>query len=110
MSEKATCAICGEPMPPGEEMFKYHGYSGPCPAPPLPRPTSPLADKLRARWLSESSAVIDGDGGVYHGQLMGEASTLMIEAADEIDRLTRELAAVRARSATANSSGDNNET
>jgi hypothetical protein len=25
-------------MPPGEEMFKYHGYSGGCPKPPLPRP------------------------------------------------------------------------
>jgi hypothetical protein len=25
------CEICGEPMPKGEEMFKYHGYSGPCP-------------------------------------------------------------------------------
>jgi hypothetical protein len=21
-------------MPPGEEMFKFHGYSGPCPKPP----------------------------------------------------------------------------
>lgn len=31
----ATCALCGEPMPAGEEMFKYHGYSGPCPKPPL---------------------------------------------------------------------------
>ncbi len=29
------CQICGEPMPPGEEMFNYHGLSGPCPAPPL---------------------------------------------------------------------------
>ena len=39
MSEKpATCELCGEPMPPGEEMFKYHGYSGPCPVPPLQRP------------------------------------------------------------------------
>lgn len=28
------CGLCGEPMPPGEEMFKYHGYSGPCPAEP----------------------------------------------------------------------------
>lgn len=36
MSEKATCQLCGEPMPAGEEMFKYHGYSGPCPKPPLP--------------------------------------------------------------------------
>jgi hypothetical protein len=26
-----TCQLCGEPMPPGEEMFNYHGYSGPCP-------------------------------------------------------------------------------
>lgn len=24
-------------MPEGEEMFKYHGYSGPCPKPPLPK-------------------------------------------------------------------------
>ena len=30
MSE-ARCGLCGEPMPPGEEMFNYHGYSGPCP-------------------------------------------------------------------------------
>jgi len=37
MTTDAKCALCGEPMPPGEEMFKYHGYSGPCPKPPLPR-------------------------------------------------------------------------
>lgn len=29
------CSLCGEPMPPGEEMFKYHGYSGDCPKPSL---------------------------------------------------------------------------
>lgn len=37
MSKKASvarCVLCGEPMPPGEEMFYYHGYSGPCPKPP----------------------------------------------------------------------------
>lgn len=28
------CELCGQPMPEGEEMFKYHGYSGPCPTPP----------------------------------------------------------------------------
>lgn len=27
----SNCELCGEPMPEGEEMFKYHGYSGPCP-------------------------------------------------------------------------------
>lgn len=32
---KPLCAICGEPMPDGEEMFKFHGYSGDCPKPPL---------------------------------------------------------------------------
>jgi len=35
MSKDHKCALCGEPMPEGETMFKYHGYSGPCPAPPL---------------------------------------------------------------------------
>lgn len=34
----SRCEICGEPMPLGEEMFKFHGYSGPCPKPPLPKP------------------------------------------------------------------------
>lgn len=35
MSEKPKCQLCGEPMPDGEEMFTFHGYSGPCPKPPL---------------------------------------------------------------------------
>lgn len=29
--ESAGCSICHQPMPAGEEMFKFHGYSGPCP-------------------------------------------------------------------------------
>ena len=29
--EVVLCGLCGQPMPPGEEVFKYHGYSGPCP-------------------------------------------------------------------------------
>ena len=29
------CAICGEPMSDLESVFKFHGYSGPCPKPPL---------------------------------------------------------------------------
>jgi hypothetical protein len=35
-NEKALCDLCGEPMPEGEAMFRYHGYSGPCPKPPKP--------------------------------------------------------------------------
>lgn len=36
---EGVCQLCGEPMPEGERMFKFHGYSGPCPKPPLPKPT-----------------------------------------------------------------------
>ena len=39
MSERPKCELCGESMPAGEEMFKYHWYSGDCPKPPLPKPT-----------------------------------------------------------------------
>lgn len=28
---EGNCELCGKPLPPGEEMFRYHGYSGPCP-------------------------------------------------------------------------------
>lgn len=35
MTEQSRCTLCGEPMPAGEQMFKFHGYSGPCPKPPL---------------------------------------------------------------------------
>lgn len=35
--QKARCMLCGEPMPAGEEMFKFHGHSGPCPKPRLPK-------------------------------------------------------------------------
>ena len=37
IEEKPKCTVCGEPMPDGEEMFMYHGYSGPCPKEPLPK-------------------------------------------------------------------------
>lgn len=29
----AICGLCKLPMPKGEEMFLYHGHSGPCPTP-----------------------------------------------------------------------------
>lgn len=46
-NDRPRCELCGEPMPQGEEMFKIHGYSGPCPKPPLPRPPT-LAEAARA--------------------------------------------------------------
>lgn len=33
-SVPGICDVCGKPMPEGEEMFKFHGYSGPCPSEP----------------------------------------------------------------------------
>jgi hypothetical protein len=55
MTDKATCELCGEPMPEGETMFKYHGYSGPCPKPPLPlaKPRVMFPTMLRKMWSGE---------------------------------------------------------
>ena len=37
-ADQRKCELCGEPLPEGEESFRYHGYSGPCPKPPLEIP------------------------------------------------------------------------
>jgi hypothetical protein len=34
---EGVCELCGEPMPEGEEMFRFHGLSGPCPTDRSPR-------------------------------------------------------------------------
>lgn len=31
-TSRQLCELCGAPMPKGEESFRFHGYSGPCPA------------------------------------------------------------------------------
>lgn len=56
MSE-ARCTLCGEPMPAGEEMFAYHGYSGDCPKPPLPKP--------KVEVVAEYSFLDDLNGGLW---------------------------------------------
>lgn len=33
----SDCGLCGLPMPEDEDMFMYHGFSGPCPGPQKPR-------------------------------------------------------------------------
>lgn len=60
MDEPAKCELCGEPMPPGEEMFKYHGYSGPCPKPPLPKKRPAWIDAA-AKECAESISGRDDD-------------------------------------------------
>jgi hypothetical protein len=43
-------------MPAGEEMFKYHGYSGPCPKPPEPKlgPDTSATDRIIAEAMRTS--------------------------------------------------------
>jgi len=36
------CSICGQFMPRGEEMFRFHGLSGPCPIDPKKLPLGEL--------------------------------------------------------------------
>ena len=49
MSDVAKCELCGEPMPEGEEMFNYHGYSGPCPKPHLSEKAQQISDYERGQ-------------------------------------------------------------
>jgi hypothetical protein len=57
---KVLCSVCGEPMPEGEEMFKFHGYSGNCPKPPLPTEPKKTYEQLKSELttLTEENAVL----------------------------------------------------
>ncbi len=77
-AQEAKCGLCGEPMPEGEEMFKFHGYSGGCPKPPLaevakylgsmlavdppPSGASPQAETLGDAVSALWRALCEGDG------------------------------------------------
>ena len=50
---ESKCELCGHPMPPGEEMFVYHGYSGPCPGPPLQTEQAPKLEPHQERVVQE---------------------------------------------------------
>ena len=66
MSERdkeSTCALCGEPMPAGEEMFVYHGYSGPCPKPPLSTQSAPINDPYEGPLDGDPSQATPAEGG-----------------------------------------------
>jgi hypothetical protein len=59
MGDASKCELCGEPMPTGEEMFKFHGYSGPCPKPPLPpqREAEPHDDDVECQRIEIEFAI-----------------------------------------------------
>ena len=58
--EQAKCALCGEPMSAGEEMFKIHGYSGPCPKPALPPGDAPPSCQWREEPVSGYRVACNG--------------------------------------------------
>lgn len=59
MNDTAKCSLCGEPMPAGEEMFNYHGFSGPCPKPPLPVNPESRAAEIEREIERASDSVVD---------------------------------------------------
>jgi hypothetical protein len=65
--EVAKCGLCGEPMPPGEEMFKYHGYSGNCPKPPLQKPKVPRQNSLVE--ANKESPHVEGEQYIFLGEI-----------------------------------------
>jgi chromosome segregation ATPase len=83
--DKATCSLCGEPMPPGEEMFKYHGYSGPC----------PFVEAREAKADGSVSLVSDGETKEQLQAQLTEACKKRDEAKAERDHFRRALGEMR---------------
>jgi len=57
-----NCELCGLPMPEHETMFKFHGYSGPCPGPPLPKPEEPYHVTIQGQYDADSNCVLTEHG------------------------------------------------
>ncbi len=79
MSEIARCQLCGEPMPPGEEVFNFHGYSGPCPKPPLPKVERPTPEMVAAGFCREHLSKLTMGGGVPAGVVTALAKLIADE-------------------------------
>ena len=58
----SNCELCGEPMPTGEEMFKYHGLTGPCPVKPTEYDLLAIAKSCVCEPLSRPSEEIERIG------------------------------------------------
>lgn len=48
-------------MPPGEDMFVYHGYSGPCPGPPLIKEVKESAEQFLRRAVTTGGRVVSSN-------------------------------------------------
>ena len=75
MSGIALCGLCGQPMPKGEEMFKYHGYSGNCPTIPLRIDVSPSSNAAPQAPTADQSSTAPLPEGVGQGELAVAAPT-----------------------------------
>lgn len=58
------CTVCGEPMAPEEQMFKFHGSLGSCPKPPLPR-----QDSARVAFRNRVASLFNIDGFVIRAAM-----------------------------------------
>lgn len=76
----SRCELCGEPMPLGEEMFKFHGYSGPCPKPPQ---ATGLATNLPDNVLLHFWQSVQGPLAQLNGPLIRFAGLVYREAVAE---------------------------
>ena len=89
----SNCEICGEPMPAGEEMFKFHGYSCDCPKPPLQK-TEVVAEFIfRDTCDGEFWMDVKINGRVEH-QIQFDTSTERQRAHDDLMTMTRAHGAV----------------
>lgn len=87
MSEVAKCQLCGEPMPPGEEMFNFHGYSGPCPKPPLPKLANgvELIEIERSRQVTDCGWTAENDDKQTGAELIACADRIIAEVLEKDD-------------------------
>lgn len=83
---KAACNICGEPMPAGEEVFNFHGYSGPCPKPPLMQP--------HQRSVVEEKKELDERAEKLRGFLAADDSIRLVDDAERL-RMTEQYKVMR---------------
>jgi len=89
MNDKPKCALCGEPMPAGEEMFKHHGYSGNCPKPPLPPKPQLLASTDAVGWLRSLKNSTDNE---QYYEIAQQAIDALEALAGEVENLRHDVA------------------
>lgn len=90
----SRCELCGWPMPPGEEVFKYHGYSCKCPSQPIPKDATEAVAEYIFRNTVEGQFWLDIKlNGTMWQQLQFETATERQRAHDDLMQMMRSLGA-----------------